>query len=172
MNLAIFTIFLTYKGHIKYKNNYIDKRLQALSVSTISSLYTVTIAGFLTLYPEDLKWQPLLVSVLFILTQKARSIPRYSEPLAARLICDDTVNKNKKVKIEMHLDLLPHYDLSFFSQLYTHLASRQLIRRNNKKILQIKFEMRSTKILMFFWLKQPHIIPFLINSYVIRKRKK
>lgn len=55
------------------------------------------IAEFLTLYPEDLKWHPLLVSVLFILTQKARSIPRYSDPLAARLICADTVDKESRV---------------------------------------------------------------------------
>lgn len=49
----------------------------------------------LTRYPEDLKWQPRLVNVLFILTQNARSMPRYRAPLAARLICDDTVEKEK-----------------------------------------------------------------------------
>lgn len=54
---------------------------------------TIYFAYFLTLYPEDLKWHPLLVNVLFILTQNARSIPRYNAPLAASVICADTVDK-------------------------------------------------------------------------------
>lgn len=48
----------------------------------------------LTLYPEDLKWQPRLVSVDFILMQNALSKPLYAFVLD-RDITDETENITK-----------------------------------------------------------------------------
>lgn len=53
----------------------------------------------LTLYPEDLKWQPRLVSVDFIRMQNALSKPLYAFVLDND-ITDETENIKKKLIIK------------------------------------------------------------------------
>lgn len=56
--------------------------------------------SLLTLYPEDLKWQPRFVSVDFILMQNALSKPLYAFVLDSD-ITDETVKKNIYICIKI-----------------------------------------------------------------------